>query len=180
MAADTWEVHVPEAEPGQLPPTGLNFPHGATPPHARGKHPAVGWCSRARVSRHARSWQSSGGNLDAGLSAPPRGARQHGGRLVLQRGERSHEAEKWTAGSGQGGDETPGVFSPVSQRAGRAPNRGGNSHQNGAGSAQQPVTRGCEGQGDGHRAHAEAGGKTGRWCAKGLCGQDGNRLRCKQ
>lgn len=78
------------------------------------------------------------------------------------------------AGSGQLGDETPGVFSPASQRAGRAPNHGGNSHQNGASSAQQPVPRGCEGRVTATHAHREAGGKTERWCAKGLRGQDRN------
>lgn len=51
----------------------------------------------AAKHRHHAHRQSSGGNLDAQLSSPPLPppiAHQHGGRLVLQRGEISHGDEK--------------------------------------------------------------------------------------
>lgn len=97
MPADTREVHVPEAKLSQLPTYGAEVSPRNNDSSCVGQASSCG-LERQNVSVTSRMEQAAGrGNLDVGLSAPPLpppSARQHGGRLVLQRGEISHKAEK--------------------------------------------------------------------------------------
>lgn len=62
-------------------------PRGAAPAHTQGRHPAVGWSSKAQMSctRGVGSWQGNKGRMNAWLASPP---------LVLQIGVIPHTDEK--------------------------------------------------------------------------------------